>query len=191
MSIEEAADFHYNRAFDLVEDERYKEAEQHLLRALEINPRHTQALIDLGELYLWDCEELEMELPIALREALRYYERAIAVEWKLAEAWAGKADALGYLGRHEEALEAAETGLLVLPLCLGYYMNRPEVHTNVAEALFNCKVEALRKLGREGEARKALGDGLEYCPGSDYLGSLTKHFAPDLGPPNGSGDVLG
>jgi tetratricopeptide (TPR) repeat protein len=172
LSIEDAADFHHDRACELLKRERHKEAEQHLLAALEIEPRHLQALIYLGDIYTLCGDELGMESTAACQAALDCYDRALAIEWKLAEAWAGKTLTLFYLDRPEDTLAAAESGLFVLPLCVGYGMTCPDIHTNVAEALFDRKVRALLELGRPSEARQALTDGLAYCPGSAFLSRL-------------------
>lgn len=180
MSIEDMADFHFWRAHDLSTDGRPKEALSHIEAALEIEPKHVQAMILAGDIYQLDCEELGIDPDKAFQIAIQCYDRALAVDPKLAEAWAGKAEVLYWSRCPELALESAETGLFLLPLCIGYAMNSPDVHINVAETLFKYKVSALLRLGRKDEARQALSDGLEYCPGSEYLSGLLEEFVPEI-----------
>lgn len=85
------------------------------------------------------------------------------------------ARALLYLDRLAEALNAADAGLVVLPKREGYAMTYSPVYTNVAESLFDAKVQALLELGRGTEAAVALRTGFDHCPGSEYL-SLNLDF---------------
>ncbi|MFN3653620.1 MAG: DUF3856 domain-containing protein [Armatimonadota bacterium] len=143
-----------------------------LLEALQIEPDHLEALTLAGDLALleWDdidCPEIR-DAKTGCAIALSYYERALAIEPRHADPWAGKALALVWLGRFEEALAAAEKGLEVLPLRLGD-LESPEVYQNVAESLYSDRAQALRGLGRWDEALATLDEGLRLYPDSRLL----------------------
>ena len=171
-SIEDEADFHFWRAQDLWGKERNKEALSHLQAALQVELGHLQALVSAGELYLLRGEDLGLEEEVSDRIALGYFERALVQEPRHADAWSGKALTLLYMQRPQEALCAADWGLSVLPLRVGYAMTYAAVYTNVAEALFSTKVRALLDLDKVEGARQTLAAGLECCPGSAFL---TRH----------------
>lgn len=180
MSIEDAADFHFLRAYDLYGEDRYRESLAHVEAALEIEPRHIQALILGGETHLLDYESIGLEPEKAYNKALNYFDRALSVEPRHAEAWACKGLALIYLERPMEALEAAEKGLAVLELQIGWAMSDSDFFTNISEALHDRKIRALLELERTEDARKALSEGLAYCPGSKYLTRLVDEFFPEM-----------
>ena len=179
MSIEEEADLHFRRANELEREERYEEALAHLTEALQIEPRHMEALTLAGEIHLFGHEKLGVTPADAYAIGLQYFDRALAVEPKNADAWGGKALSLFYLERDDDALEAAEHGLTVLPLGIGPAMSYAPVQLNVAETLFSVKVRALLEVGKRGAARQALSEGFAYCPGSDHLSRCLNDFAPD------------
>jgi tetratricopeptide (TPR) repeat protein len=172
MSIEDRADDEYWHAGRLLSQGKTRLAYLRLLEALEINPSHEQAAILLGEMFLWHHDELQAEMPIAHAKALELFEEVLRREPRHAEAWSQKGLALLYLERYEEALEAAERGLEVLPSRVGYAMSGSDVYTNVTEALYDRKIRALLELERRAEAFDALSEGLRACPESEYLTRL-------------------
>ena len=182
MNIEERADREYWYATRLVSEGKVHAARARLLEALDISAALQLAAIKLGELYLFKYEELGIEQRYADGEALKLFEKVIQREPRHAEAWSQKALALLYLERFTEALEAAGSGLAVLPLRVGYAMTGPDVYTNVTEALYDRKVRALLELGRRHEAFTTLSEGLRACPKSEYLTRLVEDFSPDLSP---------
>lgn len=188
MFAEEAGEFYYWRAQDLMRDgTNCVQALSYAQAALEIDPGHVQALILVGEIHTLCPDELGLDTATSYAIALEHLNRALDIEPRHAEAWGDRGLTLIYAQRFEEALDAAERGLSVLPLRIGYGMSYQPVYTNVAEALFDRKVGALLGLGRSEEARQALTDGLLHCPGSKYLSRLIDGFLPDLtlGDPQG------
>lgn len=177
LNREETADHNYRRALALLREGNPTDALSLIYEVLNIEPRHMLALILAGEIYL--DKDMNLDPPAAYSTAIGYFNRVLAVEPKYADAWSGKALALLYLEKPGQALDAAENGLFVLPLRIGYGMMSADVYTNVAEALFDRKVCALLSLGRKSDARQALYDGFEHCPGSEYLSRLVKEFMPD------------
>lgn len=99
--------------FEMIGNFFLLEAESQYLRALDVDPYYTQALIDMGD-YL-DIENLD--------ESLRYYVRAVDSTKQrcgvhvvtVVDAYAGKARILMLMGRHAEALQCVEDGLIQCP----------------------------------------------------------------------------
>lgn len=170
------SEYYFDQALRLSTEPRLEEAISYVSAALESNPYHLQSLVLAGDIYVLHYDDLGMNEDTACKMALDFYERAIHVERRLAEAWEGKARALVHLQRFGEALCAAEEGLKVLPMRIG--IENDVIYTNIAESLFEDKVQALFNLGRREEARKTLSEGLQYCPSSSYLSHLIDQFAP-------------
>ena len=83
-------------------------------------------------------------------EALECYDKALAVDPRLADAWRSKGDSLGDLGRHEEAIECFDEALAIDPgLVAAWYY----------------KGESLYLLGRPEEANVCFDEALGICPG--------------------------
>jgi tetratricopeptide (TPR) repeat protein len=183
MSIEDQEDDEYLQAEMLsLESGSARAARSLVLRVLERNPDHVQANILLGELFLLRDEELGMDRLSACAQALELFEGVLMREPRHAEAWSQKALALLYLERFDEALDAANSGLEVLPLRVGLAMSGSGFYTNIAEALYDRKVRALLDLDRRPEAFAVLSDGLAACPESEYLTRLVEELSPDLLP---------
>lgn len=179
VTIEDTAAFHYCRGLHLLDEGRPAEALEHAEAALEIQPEHVQSLVLAAAVYTFQGKELGLGIDVSSRAALNCYERALAVEPELAEAWSGKAFLLLRLDRPEEALAAADCGLAALTHPVGPDMDDPEVQVKIAENLFSNKIRALLAIGRKDEARQALSDGFEHCPQSEYLTRHLKWFLPE------------
>jgi tetratricopeptide (TPR) repeat protein len=139
--------------------------------ALALDPDHLDANILAGDLWVtyWDDIGYEDHSECSAAEvALPYFDRALEIEPRHSDAWSGKSRALRRVGRFEEALAAAETGLATLPDRVDY-LSSSEVYRYVAEELYEGKVKALLELGRREEARRALEEGLGLYPDSWYL----------------------
>ncbi len=175
-STEERTDRACQCASALEAQGRYAEAVCHLEYALELEPGHTEALIQIADVYALYWEELALEKEVSLERALGHYDRALSLNPRLADAWAGKALVHLYQGNAELALQCAEQGLCVLPLREGFAMKYDPVFFNVSEALHDRRVRALLSLGRRAEARGALSIGFEACPRSTYLTRLIDEF---------------
>ena len=80
---------------------KYDEALRDLEFARELNPTK-RTMLYLGDFYAKKG---------AFEKALDYYDRAIGMDAKYAEAYAGKAEVLSLQGKREEALEAVETAI--------------------------------------------------------------------------------
>lgn len=176
-SSEDSADYYCDRAFHLFDDDPLL-ALENLEAALVAEPCHLRALNLAGELYLFEYEALGRPQVEADEIALEYFERALAYEPRFAEAWSGKSMALFYQEEDEAALEAADQGLAVCPLRIGFGMSSDDFFTNIAELLHNIKVKTLVELGRSEEAREALAVGLAQCPGSALLTQRIVTFLP-------------
>jgi len=174
-SIEDNADGCYDRAAKLFDDNpplALKELEM----ALVFEPHHVQALILAGELYLFQYQSLAINDDEANVRALSFFEQALSHEPQHADAWSGKALALFYQENNETAIQAANRGLAVLPLAVGFGMQQAEISGNVGEALHNVKVKALLALGRRYQARQALAAGLTEYPNSKLLTRRVEEF---------------
>jgi tetratricopeptide (TPR) repeat protein len=167
-SIEDSADFYFNRACTLFDDDPVL-ALKNLATTLEYEPNHLQALILAAELHLYGPESLGLAEEAALHIANEYLNRALAHEPRHAETWSVKAIVLFYQQKDKPAIEAADQGLSVLPLRIGFAMQSDAVFSNIAEALHNVKVKALLELGRPEQARLALAAGFAECPQSALL----------------------
>ena len=95
-------DYHVRKANYRLEDGQYEEAVEEFNRALEKNPDHVLAHLNLGVTYM------QMERN---REALEEFDRTIALDPDLAVAYADKGLLLDRLGRYEEALAAYQKAL--------------------------------------------------------------------------------
>lgn len=178
MSISDEVLFHYERARDLYDEERFREALSHIQAALELDPEHALSRILMGDLYTFANEDLGLEPKLAFEEALTCYSRVIAAEPQYAEAWDGAALVLLYLGRPAEALLHAQEGLRVLPLRIGDCLENAEVYANVEVALYDRVVRAHLDLGNRNEAREALYEGLRLHPSDSYLSKLIDDLLP-------------
>ena len=179
MSPEVITERAVRRAFRLQELGRYHSALDCLQEALEHDPLCREILVHIGDLYLYDSDELGLDQDQGDRKALEFYDRAIAAWPDHAEAYAEKSQALLYFERYEEALACAERGLQLFDqppttdLC-------PGVWTNVGESLYRRSALALKELGRASEGRARLHEGLRRFPESQYLTQATRAFLPDL-----------
>ena len=167
-SIEDTADSYCYRASRLFYEDPPL-ALSNLEAALSYEPHHLEALNMAGELHLFEYEKLSLTEEAANRIAGEFFDRALVYGPQFAEAWSGKARMLFYREEHDAAIEAADRGLAVLHLRVGFGMQSKAVFTNVAESLYNVKVKSLMALGRREEARQELAAGLMECPGSELL----------------------
>lgn len=150
-------------------DSEPKEALSLFTRALDINPRHAMALVEIGELYLFRYEHFEMEEEESNEIALGYFDRALLWHPDYSDAWGGKALVLFYMERYSESLSCAEQGIKSLSVNSGYGTSSIEVHINVAEMLFSVMIRCYLSLGEQEKATKALREGLSYCEVSVFL----------------------
>jgi len=175
--MNDACGIHHQRASALLDEGRYKEAFSIIELALEDDPECVPILALAGDVNLLYSEELGLDSRVADLIALDFYNRALALEPQDVDVLNGKALALLYLGRPDEALSVAEEGFSVLPLRVGYAMTHPDVYRNAEEALFDRKIRALLALGRRDAAREVFADALEKYPKNEYL---TRHMAEFL-----------
>jgi predicted TPR repeat methyltransferase len=89
---------------------------------------------------------------INAREALAAYERALAINPALAEAWLGRGQVLGVLASHEQALAAFDKALAIEPDLAEAWLGRAQVlhETNRAEEAISAYRRA-RELGGDAE----------------------------------------
>jgi tetratricopeptide (TPR) repeat protein len=162
----------------LLREDRTPEAFILIEEALSLYPSHLQALILMGEIFLTRSDHLGLEHDFSDLAALSCFELALQQEPNHADAWSGKARTLLYLDRPEDALEAVDNGLSVLPLSVGYGMTFEEVRINITESLFDVKIRALLELGQVQEANATLHQGLMLCPTSEFLSRHLVQFLP-------------
>lgn len=98
---------HFNLANVLAEVNERSKAEEHYLKALELNPRHAQSWKNLGTLYThWEKPEKGMEC----------FDKALEIEPKLVEAHLSKANNwLMFFDKPDEAVRAFQTALAIEP----------------------------------------------------------------------------
>jgi tetratricopeptide (TPR) repeat protein len=150
-------------------------------RALEIDPSHVDANILAGDLWVVHWDEIgyaDHSEASAAAAALPYLERALEGEPRQSDAWSGKSRCLRRLGRSDEALTAAETGLAMLAHEVGYLWHT-EARRCVAEELDDGAVRALLALGCADGARRKLEEGLRLYPESCYLGDLRTELSAE------------
>jgi tetratricopeptide (TPR) repeat protein len=176
---EEDAEFHYWRASELRIAERFELALGHLLRALEIEPTHLEAMVASGDVYLFGSDELGLSDAQSEELALECFDRAIEREPDLAGAWSGRALVLLYRDDFCGAIEAADRGLRVLHRRVGYGMTSDPVYSNVAEALIDVKVRSLFEQGKLADARAELSAALTRWPRSRLLNCHTSTLLND------------
>lgn len=168
-SIEDSADSYYDKALSLQKAGHFKEAFVQLRLCLEVEPRHSEARLMLGEEYLLRPEELgisDEEGETAAREAFEYL---LNDNPKKTEAWAGLALLLLYQDNHTGAIEAANEGFKVISADTSWVMASPEVFMNVAESLYDVKIRAYLEAGEKECAAAQLQEGLVFCPDSEFL----------------------
>jgi tetratricopeptide (TPR) repeat protein len=165
----------YMRAIELSNRGDLPGAWRRVCEALELDLNCVEANVLAGDLWLLEWNEIGYEdhsRTEAAVAALAYFDHAVAIEPRYADAWAGKTRALLELGRFEEAVEAGKLGLAVLPERIGKLMSSSEVYRNVGEELYDGVVCALLALKRQREASKILQDALALYPDSAYLQKL-------------------
>lgn len=170
-----------NRAFLA---DRPQAAVGYLEEALEADPVCYEALVSMGETWVYCEKELGLKEGEGSQRALRYFERAIALKPDDAEAYAEMSCALMELSRFERALEATEEALARYEQ--PWVSNHPpDVWVNIGETIYRMRALALLNLNRVGEGRQALEEGLRRFPESWYLTDATKFFVPDGFDPEG------
>lgn len=110
--------YRYNYAVLLMEAERYTEAEEHFLKAIEIDPEYTNALYNLGALYVkWGAEMREeaeeqetgsTEYMEKFEASLPHLEKYLALNPEDAQIWELLGKVYANLGMEEESMEAFE-----------------------------------------------------------------------------------
>ena len=159
----------YSRISELMDAELYNEALNEANSGLSHEPENVTLLVMAGEIVLIYHEELGIDIADAAHSALTRFHKVLSLEPEHAEDWGAAALSYLYLNEHENALDCTNRGLASLSSGVGFGMTNREVHTNVAEEVFDHKVRALLGLDRMEEARKCLFEGLTYCPGSSFL----------------------
>lgn len=131
----------YNLANVLDQMDRWDEAQQHYLRAIEINPYHARAMNNLGIGFSRRGEP---------QRAMALYRRAIEMAPSVVDSYTNLSAALGATGRFREALAATDAAIRVDPASSDAHNNRGI---------------ALAQLGRRDEARAAFETALRLEPG--------------------------
>ena len=151
----------------------------YLEEALEADPLCYEALVNVGELYNHSCQKLGLSEEEGAHRALPYFDRAIAAQPDLSEAYASKGLALVYLNRPEEAIACIDLGLARLDERPTTDIP-PDVWVNIGESLYRIKAVALKELGQVAAGRQVLAEGLQRFPESEYLLQIVDKFLPEL-----------
>lgn len=166
-------------AYRMFRADRPRAVLEYLEEALAADPLCHEALVMAGDTWSLDQQALGVEMAEGDTRALAYYDRAIAAQPDLSEAYAEKSRTLFNLAQYQEALACLDQGLAVFDHRPNIDLPR-EVRVNIGETLYRFKARALNALGRAAEGRRALAVGLARFPGSDYLTSITPEFLPPL-----------
>lgn len=174
-----------NLATALLKQERFSEAEEWALQAIDADANNFEALLCLGgcaeKRGQWETGLKHYRLALALRpdapealsnigivltrlkrhaEALECLDQAIAGSPRLADAWINRGTVLNDLGRYEEALASHEQALQLRPGSVEAWHNRGN---------------ALANLGRNAEAIQSYDKVLAIAPGH-----VESHFNKSL-----------
>ena len=168
-SPEERADAHYNKARCVWSSENYTEAVTELGLCLDLEPRHSEARLLLGEIYLFKSEHLGLSDAAGETAARREFEHLLTENPQKTEAWAGLALVLLYQNDYAGALKAADSGFKVIASDTSWNMGSPEVFMNVAESLYDIKIRAYLENNEKERALAQLQEGLTFCPNSTFL----------------------
>lgn len=106
---------------------------------------------------------------LAAREALSYFQRALAVMPNHADAYSGQTAALLETGEIEAAVRSARESLVALESRIGELMFDAEVYRLVAEEVYSNAGKTLAAGGEIAEAREVLTRGLAEFPGCAFL----------------------
>ncbi len=97
---------HNNLAFYYRNEENYRLAQEHLQKALEINPEYSLAYVNLGEVYM-DQEQFE--------QAIEYFKKAISLRPNYAASYHNLGFSYHNLGQVKEAEENYQKAIEIYP----------------------------------------------------------------------------
>jgi len=117
-------DAHFNLGTALFAERAVKEAADHLQRAIALRPSHPEAYANLA-----------VGLSAAMRfdPALQACERGLKICGDTSTLWAQKAEALAFLGRHREAINAARRASELGPLACHWAPQVASWHRNLCD----------------------------------------------------------
>lgn len=176
MSDECPSEVLYWKAVDLWDAGQPREARQCAQEALLAEPGNVEAQILLGELYLFEADDLTLSREDALNLAISCFKAAVESSPLHADAWAGKALASLYRGEFDTALRSVEEGFRALVSGVGYGLTYAPVRTRVEETLWKVKIKALVGIGDLNAAREVLHTALLKCPQSVLLQRLSREL---------------
>jgi len=113
---------HNNKAIELYNKQQFKDAEQHFIKAIELNPKYAEAYANLGALYA-KFKEYD--------KAIKLYQECIKIKPTYAGAYTNLGNALNKTGRHEEAVYFHKTAIALDGKAANHFSNCASAYKNL------------------------------------------------------------
>lgn len=113
---------HNNKAIESYNKQQFKDAEQHFIKAIELNPKYAEAYANLGALYA-KFKEYD--------KAIKLYQECIKIKPTYAGAYTNLGNALNKTKRHEEAVYFHKTAIALDNKSANHFSNCASAYKNL------------------------------------------------------------